>query len=496
MQPDSEQAYLLKAIDASDSKLFIISTDFTIRAANQYTKRVNHQDLIGKKCRQLFYENPSPCENCPAEKVLETGKPVLRDMLDGAFQQESISCRYSYPVLSDKKIDGLVILEFERRSSEEMEEKLRRTNAFLRNLLLSSVDAVIAADKTGRILIFNDAAAEFTGYSVEEALESLDIRDVYPDDGAREIMQKLRSEEYGGKGKLKSFQVDAVRKDKIRIPISLNAAIVYEGDKEVASIGFFHDLREELRMKSELEETQIQLLQAEKMSSLGKLSAGVAHQLNNPLGGITLFAKLILEEYDLEEGAKDDINRILQDAQRCRDTVKELLEFSRQTSYIVRPHDLNEAVSRTLFLLENQTLFQNIEIERDLAEGLPKVPVNIQQMNHVFMNIILNAAQAMEGRGELAVQTRLSQDKDNIVIEISDTGPGIPEDIIKHVFEPFFTTKEEGEGTGLGLSMVYGIIEDHGGRISVKSKPGQCTSFIIELPLTTTNYDEEDDSGE
>ena len=496
MQADSEQAYLLKAIDASDSKLFIISTDFTILAANQYTKRENHKDLIGKQCHELFYEDPSPCENCPAENVLKTGKPVLRDMPDGAFQQETVLCRYSYPILSDNEIDALVILEFERPSSEEMEEKLGRANAFLRNLLLSSVDAVIAADKTGRILIFNDAAAEFTGYSVEEALEKLDIRDVYPNDGARDIMRKLRSDDYGGKGKLKSFQVDAVRKDGARIPISLNAAIVYEGNKEVASIGFFHDLREELRMKSELEETQNQLLQAEKMSSLGKLSAGVAHQLNNPLGGITLFAKLILEEYDLEDGVKEDINRILQDAQRCRDTVKELLEFSRQTSYIVRPHDLNEAVSRTLFLLENQTLFQNIEIERDLAEGLPKIPVNIQQMNHVFMNIILNAAQAMEGKGELVVQTRLSKDSENIIIEITDTGPGIPEEVLKHVFEPFFTTKEEGEGTGLGLSMVYGIIEDHGGKISVRSKPGEGTCFAMELPLTTTNYEEEDDSGE
>ena len=140
-------------------------------------------------------------------------------------------------------------------------------------------------------------------------------------------MRNLRSDEYGGKGKLQSYQVDVISKDGKIIPIYLNASIVYENGREIATIGFFHDLREELKIKEELEKTQLQLLQAEKMSSLGKLAAGVAHQLNNPLGGITLFAKLLLEEYDLEEGAKEDLHRILRDAKRCRDTVKELLEF-------------------------------------------------------------------------------------------------------------------------------------------------------------------------
>jgi len=140
-----------------------------------------------------------------------------------------------------------------------------------------------------------------------------------------------------------------------------------------------------------------------------------------------------------------------------------------------------------MFLLENQTLFQNIEIGKNFEENLPQVPVDIQQMNHVFMNIILNAAQAMEGKGTLSLTTRLAPGGDKVVVEIADTGPGIPEDILKHIFEPFFTTKEEGKGTGLGLSMVYGIIEDHGGKITAKSKVGSGTTMIIELPLKTVN---------
>jgi len=365
-----------------------------------------------------------------------------------------------------------------------MEETLKRSNAFLKNLILSSVDGVIAADKTGKILIFNSAAEEISGYSAEEALSHLNIRDVYPDDGAKAVMRKLRSEQYGGKGKLKSYQVDVLRKDGEIIPISLNAAIVYEGDQEVATIGFFHDLRESLRMKQELEKTQVQLLQAEKMTSLGKLAAGVAHQLNNPLGGIILYTQLLLEEYDLNEKVCDDLNRVLKDAKRCRDTVRELLEFTRQTRHLMQPHDINHAISRTLFLVENHTIFQNIEIVKDFAPSLSPIPVDIQQINHMFMNIFFNAAQAMDGRGKMVIKTYLLSGEEKIGIEITDNGHGISAADLPHIFEPFFTTKDEGQGTGLGLSLVYGIVENHGGTIKAASRLGEGTTFTIELPIT------------
>jgi signal transduction histidine kinase len=303
-------------------------------------------------------------------------------------------------------------------------------------------------------------------------------------------MEKLRSDQYGGPGKLKSFQIEVLRKDGSLIPISLNAAIIYEDGKEAATMGFFHDLRESLRIKKELENTQIQLLQSEKMASLGKLAAGVAHQLNNPLGGITLFARLMMEEYELPDGARQDLNRILKDAERCRDTVKELLEFARQTRHEMRPLDINRAITRTLFLLENQSLFQNITIDRQLSGKVPTVQGDAQQLNHMFMNIILNAAQAMEGHGTLSLSTRLGETGNNVVIEIADTGPGIPEDILPHIFEPFFTTKEEGEGTGIGLSLVYGIVENHEGKIRAVNNTPSGTRFIIELPLSTSENEE------
>ena len=386
----------------------------------------------------------------------------------------------------------MIILDSEKDALASLEERLRHSYAFLKNLILSAVDGVMAADRKGKILIFNDAAVEISGYSVDEALHNLNIRDVYPQDGAYEVMRKLRSDDFGGRGKLQSCQVEVLRKDGRVIPISLNAAIVYENGKEVATVGFFHDLSQTLKIQKELEQTQIQLLQAEKMASLGKLAAGVAHQINNPLGGIILFAGLMLEEYDLEKPAREDLRRILRDAERCKDTVKELLEFARQTRHEMRPLDINKAIVRTLFLLENQTLFQNIEIVRQLDEDIPPVKGDNQQLNHLFMNIILNAAQAMQGNGKLTVSTKRGPNDKRAHIAIADTGPGIPTDVMPHIFEPFFTTKEEGEGTGIGLSLVYGIVENHGGTIRAVNREPNGTSFFIELPLSQPEDEEED----
>jgi two-component system NtrC family sensor kinase len=264
----------------------------------------------------------------------------------------------------------------------------------------------------------------------------------------------------------------------------LNASIIYDKGREVATIGFFHDLREDLRIKSELEATQIQLLQAEKMSSLGKLAAGVAHQLNNPLNGITLFTRIVMEEHQLEKDVKKDLLRVLKDAERCRDIVKELLEFARQTRQNISPQNLNRAISRTLFLLESQAIFQNIKIEKVLSPSLPKVPVDIQQIYHVLMNLVINAAEAMEGAGKLTVKSSLARSRKCVCIEISDTGPGVPQEVIPRIFDPFFTTKGDRRGTGLGLSVAYGIVENHHGKIKVKNHSGGGAVFIIELPLT------------
>ena len=356
-------------------------------------------------------------------------------------------------------------------------------DGFVDNLLQSTVDGVICSDIKGRILIFNQAAVDICGYTREEALTKINIRDLYPnDEGARQVMAMLRSPEHGGLGKIHSCQIDLKRKDGELVPIDLNASIITEGGTEVATIGFFRDLRGTLKMQRELENTQMQLLHAEKLSSLGKLAAGVAHQLNNPLGGIVIYAGILLEEYELNDSARKDIERILRDAKRSHSIVRELLEFARPSRHQTALHDINLAISRTIFLLESQPIFQNVEIVKEFSETLPPVPGDRQQFNHLFMNLLLNAVEAMEGHGTLTIKTSAAADLEHICVTIADTGPGVPKAYLSRIFEPFFTTKESGKGTGLGLSLAYSIVQDHDGKITVENSPTGGAVFTIKLP--------------
>ncbi|MBU1544184.1 MAG: PAS domain S-box protein [Proteobacteria bacterium] len=486
MRTDIEKDLLLQAIDSFKRSIIIISPDLKIISANKAVYKSGTKNIkIGRLCHKALYNRKIPCDNCLAKAVMDTKKPAVRKGKEGIMSLEKVSCLYSYPIFDDNKITSLAIMDFSMSTMEKMEERLHHSNSFLNNLIKSAIDGIIASDMNGRILIFNDAACKITGYHVDEVIGKLDIRQIYPKGGAKHVMKMLRSDQSGEKGTLRSFRVDLCKKDREIIPISLNAAIVYEDGRETATLGFFHDLRETLKIEAELEKTRVQLLQAEKMSSLGELAAGVAHQLNNPLGGITLYTQLMMEDYDLPENARKDLERILQDAQRCSNIVKELLKFSRQTSNEIHPQDINRILSETLFLVENQTLFQNIVVEKDFQQSLPLVPVDIQKIKHVFMNIILNAADAMEGKGLLSLSTWLAPSRDRVCIEISDTGPGIEDDVLLKIFDTFFTTKEQGKGTGLGLSMAYRIIEDHGGKIFAESKVGVGTVFFVELMLTT-----------
>ncbi|WP_300672858.1 ATP-binding protein [Desulfoluna sp.] len=481
MYPDKRDGTIC-ALEEEKRNLMLVSRDLKVIATNfRPGLRYMGTQCIGRTCHELLYRRDLPCSPCLAVEVLRTGKRAVKkvDPVNGKIQREA--CHYAYPLYSGDEISYVVLLDYDVSSFEEMEENLERSNAFLKNLINSAVDGVIAAHIDGRILIFNDAASDICGFSVEEALAGMDIRKVYPPGVAEEIMVKMRGTDSGGPGNVKALRVDGMDKSGQRVPINLDAAIVYEEGQEVATIGFFRDMRESLRMAEELNVTQLQLLQAEKMSSLGKLAAGVAHQINNPLGGIVLFARLLLEEYELPEEAQQDIKRILRDASRCRDTVRELLEFARQTQKAMSPLDINRAISRTLYLLESQTIFHNIEIRSELDPTLPHVMADGQQMNHLFMNIILNAADAMGNEGVLTVRTGVTG-IGWVFAEVVDTGIGIPEALLKRIFDPFFTTKEAGEGTGLGLSLAYGIVESHGGTLTAFNNEGEGATFRVEIP--------------
>ena len=387
----------------------------------------------------------------------------------------------------DGKIAGYEGINTDITERKNIEHELRKANDFFRNLIDSSVDGIIAADIKGNVVIFNKGTEKLLGYKAGEVIGKLHITGLYPPGVAKNIMRKLRSQEFGGVGRLETTQSTLVDKDGEHIPINISAAIVYEDGREIATVGIFTDLREKLRMERELQDAQLQLLQSEKMSSLGKLAAGVAHEINNPLGGILIYSNLLIEEMEDSDPKREDLKRIADEATRCKEIVKSLLEFARQTGPKMEPIDINRAINEGLFFLENQAAFLNIEIIQKLDLTLPLIEGNSSQLKQVFMNIMVNAAEAMEGRGALTVTTALQPENNSVLIEFSDTGKGIPPEYISKIFDPFFTTKEVGKGTGLGLSLSYGVIEQHKGKIDVKSEVGGGTCFVIELPAKHDN---------
>ena len=249
-------------------------------------------------------------------------------------------------------------------------------------------------------------------------------------------------------------------------------------------------LEEKVEERSEqLKKIHGQLFRSEKLASIGKLAAGVAHEINNPLTGVLTNASLLLD--DLEEGdeRREDVKVIVDETIRCREIVKRLLDFARQTKPRKTLTNINTLIDNIIMLVRNQTSFRNITIDRNLDESITEVMADMDQIQQVFINIILNASDAMSEGGKLTIESRVGKNGDFIEIEFTDNGCGISEEEKRKIFDPFFTTKES--GTGLGLSISYGIIERHGGTINVDSSPGIGTIFTITLPIISIEEGEE-----
>jgi two-component system NtrC family sensor kinase len=237
-------------------------------------------------------------------------------------------------------------------------------------------------------------------------------------------------------------------------------------------------------MSEELSHREEQLIQAKKLASLGVLTAGVAHELTNPLNNISMIAQTYTDLYSkLTENQRIEfMGKVETEAVRIQKIVKNLLDFSKPKDSNPREADINAVIQRTLTLVQNMIDVANIETKLHLAEGIPHVFADEDQMQQVFVNLITNAVQAMKSGEKLYIGTRTGRQGDTVEITVMDTGKGIAPEFLPHIFDPFFSTKGEG-GTGLGLSVSYGIIKNHGGEIRVESKVGVGTTFTIELPI-------------
>jgi two-component system NtrC family sensor kinase len=250
-----------------------------------------------------------------------------------------------------------------------------------------------------------------------------------------------------------------------------------EGTGELAVLArSFNTMVETLRT------TEQQLLQSEKLASVGQLAAGVAHEINNPLGTILLFSDIMRKELPADDPRRDDVTMIIDEATRCKTIVADLLNFARQNEVLAQTTDVNALLREMIEEIAVQPVFEQVKIATQLEPSLPNIQADPAQLREVFVNLMTNAAEAMEGGGSLTITTANAEDE-MIKIAFQDTGCGIPEQNLSKIFTPFFTTKAIGKGTGLGLAIVYGIIKMHRGQIYVESEVGVGTTFTITLPV-------------
>jgi two-component system, NtrC family, sensor kinase len=370
---------------------------------------------------------------------------------------------------------GSVGIFTDLREIKKLEKELLRTLQLRDNLIENSPSATIYVRKGGEIAIFNTAAEKLTGYSKEEVIGKMNISQFYLPGEAKRIMREMRSDDYGGPGVRVRRDMVVVDKNGQEIPVRLYAGIVYEDGKEVGSAGIITDQRERKALER-------QLMRSEKLASVGRLAAGIAHEINQPLTGVLTFAHLLKKKFRDDEPTRKDLETIVRETTRIRGIVQGILDFARETPMEKLPVRVDEVLDRTLEIIVHQQRFFGIALTREYDPNAPEVVADSNLLEQVFMNIILNAVEAMRGSGSLIVRTRGSADW--IEVDFADTGCGMPEEMLDKIFDPFFTTKNstEGMGMGLGLAVSYGIVNSHNGDILVSSEVGKGSTFTIRLP--------------
>ena len=397
---------------------------------------------------------------------------------------ESIDILLTCETITDER-DGVVgyrgmMMDVTRR--RKAEKDLKEANRFLNMLIEASPDGIIVTDAKGEIIIYNKAAERLLGYSIDEVIGKTNVKSLYPKGIARKIRELLMDDRLGYRGILPPTELFVKNKLGQIVDISLSASILLnEKGEEIAAIGIFKDMEEMVLVRQKLRETQDQLFQAEKFAAMGRLASRIAHEVNNPLYGIMNTLELLKAAIPEASKRRELLDMSQSEVTRLSMLVKNMLAFSKPEEEVRRQIDVNKFLQNILTFLDKQIRESGILLALDCDPHLPPITVSQGQMTQVILNIVKNALEAMPHGGTLTVATRGQDDMAEVTIR--DTGEGMNEEVKGKIFDAFFTTKTQAKGVGLGLSVCYGIVHDHGGSIAVESAPGQGAAFKISLPI-------------
>ncbi len=352
----------------------------------------------------------------------------------------------------------------------ERTERLTSSEHKCRRIFEQSLDTIIVTDDDFKVLEINPAGIELTGYSRDQMImDRMKVSDFFSTPAEWEqLFRKIETEEY-----VLNEEVEFLRPDKLKIKVMITGGIDYGAFGCAKS---HHFIIKNINDKKLMEQ---QIAQADKLAALGELSAGVAHEINNPLGVILGYTQLMLKQ---DSVYSDDLKIIEKHVKSCKTVVSDLLSFSRKGAAAFRRIDINLVLAGVVKFLANHSDFRDMNISLDLYDETPMPLIGSEQeLSQVFVNLLINACHACDKKGTILVRTRKPSDA-HILIEVEDNGKGIRKRDMAKIFDPFFTTKPVGQGTGLGLSVGYGIIKRHQGCIDVKNNPGKGCMFSITLP--------------
>jgi two-component system NtrC family sensor kinase len=463
-------------VAALPDAVVVTATDRRVLATNEAGAALlgwDANDVAG----QLIADAVSPAEHAHVasreDKVL-AGEPQRYEtkIINHRTGEERDVAVSSGPFRVNGELIGTVATLRDITDPKRAADTLARSEARYRHLVESASDAIVTLDANGRFTTVNHAAENISGYKREELVGQW-FAPMLPDDDLPKALGHFQQALAGETG---LFETQFYRKDGETRIISVTYSTPQK-DEEVLCL---------IRDVTDQKMLQEQLIQSEKMSAIGQLVSGVAHELNNPLAGISAFAQLLLAEKRFPPDQRTAAETIYSEARRASRIVQNLLTFARQHKAEKVQTSINQVLDDTLELRGYELRVRGIDVRREYDESLPDTMADAHQLQQVFLNLITNAEQAMEQRDghhhRLTVRTR--RNADTIRIEVEDTGAGIPANLVERIFNPFFTTKPTGSGTGLGLSISLGIVREHEGRIWAENPPSGGARFIVEIPVT------------
>jgi PAS domain S-box-containing protein len=488
-QLESRERFISGIVESIPSSLLVIDQRLQVVSVNRNfleKSRREEQATLGRKIEEVF---PQPLVeytqlNQKVWEVFRTGEPLEGGKV--AYRAPGLPTRiYYYRLIPlhlspdgerekvEKAVENVMLLMDDITEQEKLGEEVRRAERHLASVVDSAYDLVVSMDPEGKILTWNRTAERTSGLELEE-VKGQYLPDLCVEEEQQEMALWLAQWAKGQFTK-KSIEINLRTKKGKEVPISWTGSRMVDDEHRIVGlVAVGRDLTERKRLEA-------QLIQSAKLTSLGVMAGGIAHEIRNPLAISSAAAQLLLERPDDEQLRKEAVEKIYSGVQRTSYIIENLLKFARPPEERMVPTNITGALEETISLLANQLRVQRVKLRKDLTPDLPQVVGNRPLLQQVFSNMILNACNAMPDGGSLTVATRAT--KAEIEIQFADTGVGIPTEHLSKIFDPFFTTMPVGKGVGLGLSISYSIIQQHQGTIDVASQVGQGTIFTIRLPV-------------